>query len=504
MKYLTSFLVATTALFPAAASFADVTPQDVWVQALLAAKISGQTWTAAELEATGDTLIAHDVTIEMPGVSDIITLDGTIPQIIMKQLSDGKVEISIPDVVSYDMSVEGRLNLGVEPTTIKSSMAIDNVMIASGSADDLSFEILPGSITYLTQKQVKKGISIVPEQIITLLGVQGSATQSTSGEEVSSNWAIQVDAVNAVTNGSTSDMTLNTSYKIAPLSLAAEFTTSAAPSDAPLGFLEALEGTGTYTMGNTSFEMTTGSAELMMHIVGETEASTLGVTIAEGALTYAGTSANTEVVLDGSAVPFPQVDFGLESADFSLTMPFLASEKEEAFGLKLALENLRLPEIFWMILDPSTQMAHDPATLILDVSGDMTMDANLLNPTEILALSEDKLPLFPTNMLLNELFLSIAGATLTGTGEATFVAQDDLIAGTMPLETAAGTLSLTGGTALINTLAQTGLVPPQISVTAKIMLGMFARPGAEPDSYVTDIELGADGTLTANGNAIPF
>jgi hypothetical protein len=504
MKYLTSFLVATTALFPATAAFADVTPQEVWAQGLLTAKMSGQTWTAAELEETGDTLIAHDVTISMPELSDIMTVNGTIPQIVMKQLSGGQVEVTIPDVVSYDMSIEGDLDLGMETTTITSTIAMDNVMIASGTANDLSFEILPGSITYATQKQVEDGIAIVPEQIVTLLGVQGITTQTTSRDEVSSKWDMQADAINVEVDGTTPDMMLNTSYKIAPFGLTADFTTSPTPSDAPLGFIETLDGTGSYTMGNTSFEMTVGSAEQMMHIVGETEASTLGVTIAEGSLTYAGTSAKTEVVLDGSAIPFPQVDFGLESADFSLTMPFLESQEAEAFGLKLALENLRLPEIAWMILDPSAQIAHDPATLKFDVSGDMMLNTGLLNPADIVKAGQDGLPLFPKDLILNELFLSIAGATLTGAGDAVFVEQSDFGSAGSPLQTAQATLALTGGIALIDTLAQTGFVPPQMTTTAKALLGMFARPGEGDDSFVTDVALDEAGTLTVNGQPLPF
>jgi hypothetical protein len=504
MKFRTSVLVATAALFPATTAFADVTPQEVWAQGLVTAKISGQTWTAAELEQTGDTLIAHDVAITMPGFSEIMAVNGTIPQVVMKQLSGGQVEVTIPDVVSYDVSVKGRLDLGMAPMTITSTMAMDNVMIASGTADNLKFEILPGSITYATQKQVKDGVAIVPEQIVTLLGVQGVTTQKTSGDDLSSKWDVQADAVSMVSDGTTPDITLNTSYKIAPFNLSADFTTSATPSDAPLGFLEALNGTGTYSMGNTAFEMTTGSAEQMMHIVGETEASTLGVTIADGSLTYAGTSANTEAVLDGSAIPFPQVDFGLESTEFSLTMPFLASEDDEAFGLTLALENLRLPEIAWMILDPSTQMAHDPATLKLDVSGDMMLNVDLLNPTDMMNAGADGLPLFPTDLTLNELFLSAAGATLTGTGNAIFVDKGDFDGAGLPFKTAQATLALTGGNALIDTLAQTGLVPPQMSTTAKVMLSMFARPGEGADTFITDVALDAAGNVTVNGQPLPF
>lgn len=504
MTYHTSFLVAATTLFPATAAFADVTPQEVWEQFQVSAQVSGQTWTAGNMEQNGDTLIAQDVSITMPGFSDFMTVSGAVPKLLLQQLDDGTVKITTPDSVTYSVSVDGKSELGIERMYVNSTMTMDNVSIASGTADDLSVEIMPGTITYVTQKQVKDGVAIVPEQTIILLGVKGLTSQKTSGSDVASTWNMTAEAVTMVSNGTTDEMTMESSYKMAPLTLTADFTASLDASDAPLGFLETLNGTGNYSIGNMSFETSTGTAEQLINMTGESAKTTVGVAIVDGSLTYTGTSANTEMVVSGSAIPFPQVDLGLEKASFALTVPFLASDDAEAFGLKLGLENLRLPEIAWMMLDPAGQIAHDPATLKLDISGDMVLDVNLLNPTEILASADNSLPVFPKNLALNELFLSIAGATLTGKGEAMFIEQGDMEDTKLPFKTAEATLSLTGGTALIDTLAQTGLVPPQMSTTAKLMLGMFARPGAGDDSYITDIELDEAGTLTLNGQPMPF
>lgn len=505
MQYRTSFLVATTALFPATASFADVTPQEVWDQFLVSAQVSGQTWTAANLEQNDDTLIAQDVSLAMPIFGDFMTVDGTIPQVVMQQLDDGTVKMTIPDPVDYSVSIEGELDLGLERMDVVSTMTMDNVMIASGTAEDLTIEIQTGTLTYVTPKQVKDGVAIVPEQTITLLGVQGISTQKTTGKDIAATWEMTAEAATMISNGTTDELTMETSYKMAPLTMVADFTSNLDSLDTPLGFIKAANGSGSYAIENMAFEMKTGTAEQMMHLTGETEAATVGVDLSDGSLTYTGTSANTEMVVSGSAIPFPQIDLGLEAANFALTVPFMASEQKEEFGLKLELSSLRLPEIAWMILDPSAQMAHDPATLKLDISGDTHIDVDLLDFAKFMDLAESGTsPFVPANLKLNDLFLSIAGATLMGQGEAMFVAPDAFADAELPFQTAEATLSLTGGTALIDTLTQAGLLPPQTSMTAKMMLGMFARPGDGDDAFITDIKLDEAGTVTLNGQPMPF
>lgn len=504
MKFHTPFLVAAITIFPATASYADVTPQEVWDHAQLYGKTMGQTLNA-RLEQDGDTLIVHDVTIKMPGLSnDFMMFEGSVPKIILKQLDDGKVEMTTPEPIAYSFAISGNPKVGMEPVDILSSMTIDNTIIVSGSAGDFAYEMLPGTMTYVTQKQIKDGIAVVPEQIVTALGVHGLMTYSIEGDNIATVMDVQADAVTAVSNGTTESMTMETTYKAAPLKVTANFTTSASALDEPLGYLKTLNGDASYSIDNLTAEMTTGAAAQMMHMVAETQGTSIGANIANGSFNYFGSSIQTEVVLDGSAIPFPQLDFGIGNAEFAVTMPFLASDDPETFGLKLALENLRLPEIAWMMIDPTGQMAHDPAALKFDISGDMMLDVDLTNPQDMMDLSDDKMPLFPTDLALNELFLSIAGATLSGTGNATFIDRDDVKEAQLPLKTGQATLALTGGTALIDTLSQTGLIPPQMSASAQMMLSMFARPGETADSYITDIELNEQGALTINGQPMPF
>ena len=47
-----------------------------------------------------------------------------------------------------------------------------------------------------------------------------------------------------------------------------------------------------------------------------------------------------------------------------------------------------------------------------------------------------------------------------------------------------------------------GLIPEDQAVGARLMLGLFARPGDGPDTLVSTIEMKEDGSILANGQRI--
>jgi len=90
--------------------------------------------------------------------------------------------------------------------------------------------------------------------------------------------------------------------------------------------------------------------------------------------------------------------------------------------------------------------------------------------------------------------VSFGGAELTGSGDVDF-APGQMI----PMPVGAVDLSLTGANTLIQSLSEGGILPPQQAGMARGMLGMFALPGAGPDSYTSTIEFLPGGAITANG-----
>jgi hypothetical protein len=68
----------------------------------------------------------------------------------------------------------------------------------------------------------------------------------------------------------------------------------------------------------------------------------------------------------------------------------------------------------------------------------------------------------------------------------------------------AGTINLmlVGGNGLLDTLVSMGLVPEDQAMGARMMLGLFARPGDGADTLVSEITFQEDGAILANGQRI--
>ena len=99
---------------------------------------------------------------------------------------------------------------------------------------------------------------------------------------------------------------------------------------------------------------------------------------------------------------------------------------------------------------------------------------------------------------VNKLQLSIAGAELSGTGEFEFKTT----ALGVPQPIGAIDLTLVGGNALIDGLVSIGLLPEQQAMGARMMLGLLAVPGGEPDTLNSKIEINEMGHISANGQRI--
>jgi hypothetical protein len=94
--------------------------------------------------------------------------------------------------------------------------------------------------------------------------------------------------------------------------------------------------------------------------------------------------------------------------------------------------------------------------------------------------------------------LTIGGAELTGNGSLTFDNTDLTTFQGMPAPTGVINLALSGGNGLLDKLIALGLVPEDQAMGARMMMGMFARPGTEPDTLTSTLEF-KDKGFFANG-----
>ena len=95
----------------------------------------------------------------------------------------------------------------------------------------------------------------------------------------------------------------------------------------------------------------------------------------------------------------------------------------------------------------------------------------------------------------------VAGAELTGTGAFTFDNTDLETFGGVPAPTGKIDLKVTGANTLMDTLISMGLLSEEDAMGARMMMSMFANPGAGEDEFTSVLEF-KDKGFYANGQRL--
>jgi hypothetical protein len=253
---------------------------------------------------------------------------------------------------------------------------------------------------------------------------------------------------------------------------------------------------GTTTHGPATLTVTGTSAGSAFKIDGAYQSGTYDVAIGESGLDYGYTGRGFTLAASGDQIPFPDASLSAEEIGSRLAMPVTVSEEPGDVALALRLVGFSLSDQLWSMLDPGAVLPRDPASLVVDVTGKANWLVDVFDP----ALANTPMDAPPGELhalTVREILLRIAGAELTGSGD--FTMNNDA-----PMPMPAGTLNLrlVGGNGLIDKLVQMGLVPEDQAMGARMMLGLFARPGDGEDTLVSEITLQEDGAILANGQRI--
>lgn len=183
--------------------------------------------------------------------------------------------------------------------------------------------------------------------------------------------------------------------------------------------------------------------------------------------------------------------------EFDLTTPVIATEAAGDYSFVLKLADFSLNEEAWAMFDPNAALPRDAAQIAIDISGKTKIDLPGLMTAE-----ESGMPPpipAPESLNITELGLKVAGAALAGTGAFTF---DNSMGIPMPLGEA--NVSVTGANALIDGLIATGLMAEEDAMGARMMMGMFMVPGANPDELTSKIEAKEGMQILVNGQPLPM
>jgi len=489
MSSLSRRLTLTTAALALSAggAFADITPQDVW------AAMRNQ------MESMG-----YEVTFETAADT---------PQSLV--LSSVRSVVAIPDGGSVEMDMggmrfdaDGSGGVTGDFGGLTMAMTVANVtgetfeasLGVEGAGLELQYSGTPDAIegafnwpvaTYRLTGLRVEGKDIDATGAVTASGAKGTYRYVTSdgGQSIESEIAVgRVDVEGEFHDPAEepSDLSLNMSVS----DLAA--TASGVQANFLMGNIPEGDGASRVTYGAGDMTVAISGQEGDLTLRAGVSSGHIASGMSGGALTYSDSSNDFQMSAEGSIMPIPPVSVKIASTETDLRIPLTASEDPQDFALKLVFDGLELSDTVWALFDPTAMLSHDPATLSLDASGQAVLSVDLATLTENPEAMADGPPGEMRSVALNGLLVRAMGAELSASGQGEFPPG-------FPFPLGSVDINASGVMTLIQNLTQLGLLDPGSAGMAQMSLGMFAKPGDGPDTWVSKIEMTMDKGLLVNG-----
>lgn len=484
-------LVATT--FPA---LADVTAQDVWTSWQDLSSSMGQTMNAGSETMEGDTLVVSDIEIMFEPEDSDATASSTIDEIRFTENGDGTVSIEMSP--SYDVTSVAEVDGETQSVTMTIEQS-NMVTLASGTPDQIDYDLTADAI------RISGAIPDDDEMANGMIEFALTDLQGTYNTDMGAMVVMGIDgtagefAFSVTGTDPETDALTDVSMSAADVQLALNYEASAdGPNPSSSTDMQEILASG------FAFDMKATHGEASSTVVAEGEeginlniaaaSGTFDFAFAQDGLSYAASNDSVAITASGPSVPFPEVNADLETLALSFEMPVEQGGEAQPFGAVIELGGLTISDMIWGIFDPEGKIPRDPATLLVDVSGQARWLVDIFDDEEEM----DDQPGEVESLELNELNLALGGAELTGTGAFTFDNSDYETFEGIPAPDGQIDLQLTGGNTLLGILVEMGFVPQDQAMMVRMMSGMFAQPGEGEDTLVSTIRVEPDGSVFAN------
>ncbi len=208
-----------------------------------------------------------------------------------------------------------------------------------------------------------------------------------------------------------------------------------------------------------------------------------------------------EAFMAGSDIPLP-IRFAVARIGMEFAMPIAKTDIPKDFSARVDLLDFAPDAMIWSMLDPMNGLPRDPATFVMALSGKGNWLFDLLDPEQAMAAAAADIPFEIQSLSLDELRVNAAGAALTGLGSFVFNNDDLATFDGLPAPDGSIDLKLVGANALIDRLIGMGMMSEDDAMGARMMLGLFGRPGEGEDEVLSTIEVRSNGQIFANGQRI--
>ncbi len=485
---------------------ADVTADQVWTDFRTYLETMGYSVTGTE-DTAGDTLTISDVTLRMENPDGSGGAQMQMDSMAFAETGDGRVRVTLPDTMPIAFSAVSSDPSGaaedVDGEMTYTQSGFD--MIVSGEPENMVYDYSADTMAFtldsLTVEGTALDISEARMQFADMVGsntVSGTDLREIAQQITMATMSYLLDMANpddptgrvSVTGG-LSDLVFE-----GTVAQPEGVDTTDMATAMRAGF--ALDGGYSYTGGMSDFNITTEGETI--EGTTKSDSGTLTVRMQDSTMAYSGEATGVALNYAGTNIPLP-VSLTMGTTGFNLLFPVAQTEEPTDFALGLTLADVEMSDTIWGLIDPAGQLPRDPATIALDLSGEGRLTQDLNDP-EAMAETAGTPPGELNSLAINTLQLVVAGAELVGDGAFTFDNTDLTTFPGMPKPTGAVDLELTGGNQLLDTLVAMGILPQEQAMGARMMLGLFARPGDGPDSLTSRIEINEEGQVLANGQRL--
>lgn len=466
----------------------------------------GYTVSATETPSD-DGLDVTNVVMRFDVPDDNASVEVSVPTIGLVENADGSVSMtfaaSMPITIDAAPEDEDSVNMVLD-------YANDGLeLVVSGDPDNMTYTYSANQLAMSLAELVVNGTPVSREEArfdLTLDDVAGTTTTVNASDAMTITQDLQSGTASydfafndpenddaALVTGSVDAVTLSSTA-----TLPEGFDPSNPDSLAAGGF------SATGMLGYANGEAQFATTETAGTSTGTTSTGSLRLEFAldDTSIRYDAATTDQAVSISGPELPLP-IDFNLAGSEFNATMPLAASDEPQDMAFGMAIRGFEMSDLLWNLFDPGAALPRDPATIALDLTGQVTPFIDMFDPEEITRLeTTGEAPGELNGLTLNDLTIEVAGATLGGTGSFTFDNDDMQTFGGFPRPTGSVDVSLDGANTLIDKLIAMGLLTNEDAMGARMMMSMFAVPGDGPDSLKSSLTINEQGHVLANGMRI--
>ncbi|NIZ14682.1 DUF2125 domain-containing protein [Phaeobacter sp. HF9A] len=488
-------------LFLAQAAHADLTAQDVWSDWKAYMSSTGYEVTASE-NMSGNTLTVSDIAMQIAMDGDTVSV--TLGTLDFVENGDGTVNVVMPGEfpMAFDIDADGD---AVKGTLLYTTGG--EPMVVSGDTSEMTYNYQAETATISLEDLEIDGEAVPAEVAAFTMTLNDFTSETVMQIGDLRNYAQTLSIANTVYSFAFNEPDGNDGATFSGAVEGLAMTGEASipdiqdPTDvaAMLKAGMAYNGNITFKGGNSNIAGNDGSDTFAVQTT--STGGTLDMTLSPEGLAYDVTQTGATVNVEGSDIPFP-ISLSMEELGMNFAMPLTKSEDEQDFALGFALRDFAVPEMLWGLVDPAGELPHDPATLVVDLTGKGKLFFDLVDEEQMAAVEAgDEAPGELNALNINEILLSAAGAELTGEGAFTFDNTDLETFDGMPAPNGMATLKLVGGNALMDKLVAMGLLSEDDVMGARMMMGMFAVAAGD-DTLTSRIEVNDEGHVLANGQRL--